>query len=162
MPQAFIGLGSNLGDRREALARAIQDLGNAPVVVTAVSSIYRTDPLEVIDQPEFLNQAVACITDLAAADLLAVCLGIEKAQGRVRKLDKGPRIIDLDVLLYGDQVIRTDGLEVPHPRLHLRRFVLAPLAEIAPRTCHPVLRLTIAELLQQCPDRSHVERLATE
>jgi 2-amino-4-hydroxy-6-hydroxymethyldihydropteridine diphosphokinase len=125
----------------------------------ARSSFYRTEPVEVVDQEEFLNQVLALETALGAAVLLERCLGIERAMGRVRTRDKGPRSIDLDLLLYGDVILREPGLEVPHPRLHLRRFVLVPLVEIAPALRHPVLGLTAAALLEACPDRSRVDRL---
>ncbi len=159
LAQAFLGLGSNVGDRKAALALAIEALGGEPLRLISRSSLYRTDPVEVIDQEEFLNQVVAVETGLEPAALLALCLKIEGTLGRVRKRDKGPRILDLDLLLHGDAVLRSTGLVVPHPRLHLRRFVLVPLAEIAPEVRHPVLGLTAAEMLQCCPDRSRVDRV---
>src|SRR6185436_3146207 len=103
------------------------------------SSLYQTDPVEVVDQAEFLNQVVVVEVTLQAAALLERLLAIEQGMGRVRTRDKGPRTIDLDLLLHGDGIVRKPGLEVPHPRLHLRRFVLVPLAEIAPDLTHPVL-----------------------
>jgi 2-amino-4-hydroxy-6-hydroxymethyldihydropteridine diphosphokinase len=153
----YLGLGSNLGDRRAALSRAIDRLGQTGVRVVARSGLYRTEPVEVVNQQEFINQVVSCETGLSPGALLALCLQIEKEMGRVRTRDKGPRSIDLDLLLYGDVVLEAEGLSVPHPRLHLRRFVLVPLAEIAPRLIHPVLGLSIADLLARCPDRGIVE-----
>lgn len=159
MPLVYIGLGSNLGDRSGALSRAVLALKEAGVVVRARSSLYRTEPVEVVDQEEFLNQVLECGTDLPASDLLSICLRVEGAEGRVRSRDKGPRTLDIDLLLYGQSVLKAEGLEVPHPRMHLRRFVLVPLVEIGPLVRHPVLGLTGEELLRRCPDRSRVERL---
>jgi 2-amino-4-hydroxy-6-hydroxymethyldihydropteridine diphosphokinase len=153
----YLGLGSNLGDRKVALSGAIDRLGQAGVRVVSRSGLYRTEPVEVVDQQEFINQVVACVTDLSPHSLLEVCLRIEKEMGRVRSRDKGPRSIDLDLLLYGDVVLEGEGLNVPHPRLHLRRFVLVPLVEIAPHVIHPVLGLSMADLLARCPDRGIVE-----
>jgi len=159
LAQAFLGLGSNVGDRKAALALAIAALGRGPLRLTSRSSVYRTDPVEVVDQEEFLNQVVALETGLGPAALLALCLEIEGSLGRVRTRDKGPRVLDIDLLLHGDAVLRSEGLEVPHPRLHLRRFVLVPLVEIAPEVRHPVLGLTAREMLERCPDRSRVDRV---
>ena len=153
----YLGLGSNLGDRRAALALAIERLEKAGVRIASRSGFYRTEPVEVVDQQEFINQVVACETALSPHALLTVCLLIEQDMGRIRTRDKGPRSIDLDLLLYGDLILADQGLNLPHPRLHLRRFVLIPLAEIAPRLIHPVLGLTIADLLAGCPDRGIVE-----
>ena len=157
---AFIGLGSNLGDRPAALAQALASLPAQGVQPRLISSLYRTEPVEVVDQGEFLNQVVGCEVEVAPEDLLRVCLAIEKQMGRVRTRERGPRTIDLDLLLCGDRVVKERGLELPHPRMHLRRFVLVPLVEIAPAVRHPVLHLTAADLLERCPDRSRVERLA--
>ena len=161
MPErlVFIGLGSNQGDREGYLSRAIEALRVSGLEPRLRSSIYRTDPLEVIDQEEFLNQVVGCPTALPPEKILEICLTVEKSLGRSRTLDKGPRTIDLDLLLCGDD-IREDGtLRVPHPRMHLRRFVLVPLVEIAPGARHPILKKSAAELLESCPDRSRAERL---
>jgi len=156
----FIGLGSNIGARELNLARAIEALQRHGLEVTVRSSLYRTAPVDVLDQDDFLNQVIGCDSGHPAGDLLAICLGVERDMGRVRTRDRGPRIIDLDLLLAGDEVLGGDvGLQLPHPRMHLRRFVLCPLVEIAPRTRHPVLGLEAVELLRRCPDRSRVERL---
>jgi len=157
--RVFIGLGSNIGDRRAHLDRARMALGQAGLEVSQQSSLYRTDPVEVIDQDEFINQVVGCDTGLEPEAILEVCLAVERSMGRVRTRDKGPRIIDLDLLLSGDDIRSGETLEVPHPRMHLRRFVLVPLAEISPGARHPVLNLTAAEMLLMCPDRSRVERV---
>jgi 2-amino-4-hydroxy-6-hydroxymethyldihydropteridine diphosphokinase len=161
MPErlVFIGLGSNQGDREGYLSRAIEELRAWGLETGLRSSVYRTDPLEVIDQEEFLNQVVGCMTSLPPEKILDICLAIEKSLGRSRTRDKGPRTIDLDLLLCGDDIREDGALKVPHPRMHLRRFVLVPLAEIAPGARHPILGKSAAELLQSCPDRSRAERL---
>ncbi len=155
----FIGLGSNLGDRREHLGRARKALEEHGLKLRMQSALYLSDPVEVIDQEEFINQVVGCDTGLSPEEVLAVCLAVEKSMGRVRTRDKGPRVIDLDLILSGDDIRSGGALQVPHPRMHLRRFVLEPLAEISPGAWHPVLKRTAAELLSNCPDRSRVERV---
>src|SRR2546422_8431891 len=155
----YIGLGSNQGDREGSLRRAIEALEGSGVKPVLRSSLYRSDPLEVIDQEEFLNQVVGCLTALPPEGILEICLAVERAMGRQRTRDKGPRGIDLDLLLCGDDIREGATVRVPHPRMHLRRFVLVPLVEIAPGARHPLLKQTAAELLRSCPDRSRVERL---
>jgi 2-amino-4-hydroxy-6-hydroxymethyldihydropteridine diphosphokinase len=134
MPRAYVGLGSNMGDRERMLWGAIHMLAFAPDVdVVAVSSIRETDPVGLVDQPPFLNAAVAVETELGARALLELLLSIERELGRTREGPRfGPRTIDLDLLLYGDEVVDEPGLTVPHPRLHERRFALEPLAELDP------------------------------
>jgi len=156
----FIGLGSNIGDKRKNLDRALDALSRSGVEPVLSSLLYRTEPLEIVDQEEFLNQVALCRSVLPLDRILGVCLETERVLGRVRTRDKGPRLIDLDLLLRGDEVRKTPGIEVPHPRLHLRRFVLIPLVEIAPDAWHPILKMTAAELLERCPDRSRVEPLS--
>ena len=142
----YVGLGSNLGDRAANLAAARQQLNEAGRLV-ARSSIYETAPWGVDPgQPDYLNQVVSLATPLPPADLLEVLLTIELGLGRVRTTPGGPRLIDLDLLLYGDQVIDEPGLTLPHPRMCERAFVLAPLAEIAPDVTHPVNGLSIRAL----------------
>ena len=133
MTTAFVGLGANLGAREETLRRAVELLGAADDVdVLAVSQLRETDPVGVVDQPHFVNGAVAIETARAPRDLLDLLLEIERSLGRVREERWGPRTIDLDLLVYGDEVVDEPGLRVPHPRLHERRFALEPLAELQP------------------------------
>ncbi|HZC29915.1 MAG TPA: 2-amino-4-hydroxy-6-hydroxymethyldihydropteridine diphosphokinase, partial [Gaiellaceae bacterium] len=133
--RAYIALGSNLGDREATIRDAVAELDCEPgIAVVAVSRLVDTEPVGVVDQPRFLNGVAAVDTELAAADLLAVLLEVERRFGRRREgaVLQGPRTLDLDLILYGDAVIHEPGLVVPHPRLHEREFVLGPLAEIAP------------------------------
>ncbi len=132
--RAYVGLGANLGRREETLRRAVELLGGLDgVAVVALSSLRETEPVGVVDQPPFLNGAVAIETDLSPRDLLEALLEIERTLGRVRDGSRwGPRTIDLDLLLYGGEVVEEPGLSVPHPRLGERRFALEPLAELDP------------------------------
>jgi 2-amino-4-hydroxy-6-hydroxymethyldihydropteridine diphosphokinase len=129
---AYLSLGANLGDREASLAEAVRRLGEHGIQVTRQSSLYETEPRDYLDQPWFLNMAIEADTALEPRDLLAAVLGVEADMGRVRTSPKGPRIIDIDILLYGSTVLAGDALEIPHPRLCERRFVLEPLVEIAP------------------------------
>jgi 2-amino-4-hydroxy-6-hydroxymethyldihydropteridine diphosphokinase len=132
---AYVGLGANLGDREETIRAAVAELPD----VVAVSPLRETDPVGVTDQPQFLNGVAALETELAPRELLDVLLAVERRLGRERRERWGPRTIDLDLLLYGDEVIDEDGLKIPHPRLHERRFVLEPLADLAPQLVVPGL-----------------------
>jgi 2-amino-4-hydroxy-6-hydroxymethyldihydropteridine diphosphokinase len=137
--RAYVGLGANLGDREGAIRRALQLIAAAPGVdVVATSSLSETDPVGYLDQPRFVNAAAAVETSLGPRELLDVLLGIERELGRTRSGPRfGPRTIDLDVLLFGGEVVDEPGLSVPHPRLHERRFALEPLAELDPELVVP-------------------------
>lgn len=158
---AYLSLGSNLGDRAANLQFAIAQLSSAGKV-TAVSSLYETEPVGVVDQSWFLNCVVAIETELAAGELLRSVLEIERFMGRQRLSQKGPRKIDIDVLLLDDCVIAEPGLKVPHPAMQGRRFVLEPLAEIAPEVGHPVLHKTAREMLAALGAGQIVRRLNFE
>ncbi len=159
MSSVYLSLGSNLGDRAENLRRAIAALPGKGVKVRRVSSFYETEPVDYTEQPWFLNCAVEAETGLVPLELLRALRGIETESGSRKEIPRGPRLLDLDILLYGDESVKTPELEVPHPRMHLRRFVLAPLAEIAPQAMHPVLKRTAEALLADLADRSVVRRL---
>jgi 2-amino-4-hydroxy-6-hydroxymethyldihydropteridine diphosphokinase len=152
----YLSLGSNLGDRAANLERAIEALSEIGVRVLRRSSIYETEPVDFLAQPWFLNCVVEAETSLGPRQLLEGLQSIERKLVSRKLVSRGPRIIDLDVLLYETEVIREDGMEIPHPRLTERRFVLVPLAELAPELRHPVQRKTVAELLAATEDRSAV------
>jgi 2-amino-4-hydroxy-6-hydroxymethyldihydropteridine diphosphokinase len=152
----FLGIGSNLGDKRRNLERARRRLEAAGLTILKASSVYRTEPVDVVGQPWFLNQVLKVETDLGPQELLDLAKSIERAMKRIPAARGGPRTIDVDILLAGDTIIDTPGLIIPHPRLAARNFVLVPLLEIAPGAVHPVLRKTVREMVRECPDRSAV------
>jgi len=160
MTTVFIGIGSNMGDRLDNCQRAIELIGEK-IVIRRASSFYETEPWGYSAQDDFVNCVVETATSLGAGELLSTLQDIEKGVGRdgVAAMKWGPRIIDLDILFYGDTVVSEEGLNIPHPHLHQRAFVLAPLAEIAPTLLHPVLNKNPAEMLSDVADRSGVKRI---
>ena len=157
---AYIGLGSNLGDRAGYLLLAVRGMLDAGLDVIRLSSIYETEPVEYEKQPAFLNMVAELrgSTLPSPEQLLACLLRIEYALGRKRDVPMGPRTIDLDLLIFKDQRLATEFLTVPHPRLHARRFVLVPLNELVPNLVHPVLEKPVRELLSATKDQSNVAR----
>lgn len=157
----YLSLGSNVGDRAANLRSAVQQLGSVGRV-EVVSSFYETEPVEFTAQPWFLNCAVKLDTEKMPKQLLSGILDIEQRMGRRRTQKKGPRVIDIDILLFGNSVIEAKGLTVPHPALHERRFVLEPLSEIAPETRHPVFKRTIRELRDALPPGQVVRKISVD
>jgi 2-amino-4-hydroxy-6-hydroxymethyldihydropteridine diphosphokinase len=157
----YLSMGSNVGDRMANLKGALGDLADKGQCIRRISSFYSTEPVGYLSQPWFLNIAVEFETTLPPRALLEICQAIEHARGRERSFPGAPRIIDLDILLYGDLVVNEPGVQIPHPRMAARRFVLEPLAEIAPEAVHPTLKISIQALLASCSDRSSVIRCST-
>lgn len=160
MKTAYLGLGSNLANKRANVRKAIQLIRTIKCLkVISVSGLYRTEPWGYKDQPSFLNAAVKIETSLSPLKLLLFLKGIEKKMGRKsHKIKWGPRIIDIDILLYGMDKLKNRTLQIPHPGMHERTFVLGPLAEIAPRAVHPVLKKTIKKLLKEFTTESRRHR----
>jgi 2-amino-4-hydroxy-6-hydroxymethyldihydropteridine diphosphokinase len=155
----YLSLGSNVGDRENHLRTAIERLRHCGQV-TSVSSFYETEPVEFTEQAWFLNCAVALESTETPAQLMADLLSIEKTMGRQRGKKKGPRTIDIDILLAGDAIVDTPDLTIPHRAMSQRRFVLEPLAEIASQARHPLLKMTVRELLDRLPPGQTVRRIA--
>ena len=153
MKRVYLSLGSNLGDRRAHLREAVERLTTQGVGVLRESSIYESEPRDVREQPWFLNQILEAETDLLPRQLLARTQKIEREMGRKRVVDKGPRVIDIDIVLFGNAAVRAPELEIPHPRMRERRFVLEPLAELAPDLRHPVSGRTMRALLEAVLDQ---------
>ena len=160
MAEVYLGLGSNLGDRREHLSRALDRLAEH-CVVKRVSSLYETEPVDCPGPERFLNAAAQIETRLSPRDLLALLRGIEAGQGRVRRVKNDARTLDLDILFYDDRIIDEDDLAVPHPRLHERSFVLIPLTEIAPGLVHPALSGKVSDLAKRSTGSQQVIPIET-
>ncbi len=152
---AYLSLGSNIGNREDQLNQAIAQLARMGKI-QSVSSFYETEPVEFTEQALFLNCVVALETSIAAAELIGRVLDVERGMGRERLMKKGPRTIDIDILLYDGKVMESPVLTIPHPSMARRRFVLAPLAEIAPDVRHPVLNKTARQLLDELPPGQNV------
>jgi len=159
MATVYLGLGSNLGDRMAILKRAVAAL-TALGAIEACSRVYETAPLHLTDQPAFLNMAVRLATQLAPNDLLGAVKALERDLGRVDGIRWGPRLIDIDILLYDGVVLSEERLVIPHPRLAERRFALAPLADVGAAAAHPVERRTVAEMLAALPMADDVRVVA--
>ena len=159
MNKVFLLTGGNMGNRKDNLAIAYKHISVQCGHIINSSSLYETAAWGKTDQPSFLNQALEIQTALTAPQLLKKILDIEKLTGRIRKEKYGPRIIDIDILLFNDEIHNDPLLKIPHPELHIRRFVLEPLTEIAPQIIHPVLKKTIIDLLAICTDKLEVTRI---
>ena len=156
----LLSLGSNLGSRKKIIETALSVLVDAGIIFdTTLSSFYSTEPVGFSDQPEFINAAISAYTDMPFADLLCACKSVEYFLGRTIRKRWHEREIDIDLLLYGDTCFGSKKLTIPHPRMHERRFVLEPAAEIAATVVHPVLNKSIESLLEECTDNSGVTRL---
>jgi 2-amino-4-hydroxy-6-hydroxymethyldihydropteridine diphosphokinase len=158
MPNAYIGIGSNQGNRIDYCNRAITAITKF-AVIKSLSSVYETEPAGVIDQPDFINCVVEIETGLDPYKLLSKLLDVENELGRKRVGAGGPRTIDLDLIFYGDLAIEGEDLIIPHPRAHLRRFVLEPLCEIAPDFVHPILKVSVSKLLHDLEEKKRVNKV---
>jgi 2-amino-4-hydroxy-6-hydroxymethyldihydropteridine diphosphokinase len=158
MNNAYLLIGGNMGDRKSHLSDARKNIEEVCGRIVAQSGIYETAAWGLENQSAFLNQVLLVQTGLTAQDLLQKILSIEEALGRKRDVKYGPRIIDIDILFFNDEVIKTEGLTVPHPEMQARRFVLQPLAEIAATKIHPLFHKSVAQLLNDCPDKLAVQK----
>jgi 2-amino-4-hydroxy-6-hydroxymethyldihydropteridine diphosphokinase len=154
----YLGLGSNVGDRQAHLRFAIEALQKKAVTLWKSASIYLTQPRDVEDQPWFLNTVIEVRTLLEPESLMQECLDVERSAGRIRDLPKGPRPLDIDILIYRDRIVDLPELSIPHPRFRERRFVLVPLVELAPDLTDPLSGLSMTQLLDLCPDDGVVRR----
>ena len=162
MKQVYLSLGSNLGSPVKNLKKALEALPGVGIGIRRVSSFYRTEPVEFREQPWFVNCVAEVRTELMPLQLLKVLQRVERALGRRRRVDKGPRTIDIDILLYENVVVQSGTLKIPHEGLDRRKFVLVPLGELAANLRHPVTQRTVLEMLNETPDRSQVIRLRAE
>lgn len=158
MKTAYLLIGGNLGNRPAYLQQAIDQIGATCGIITKCSSVYETEAWGITDQPSFYNQALVLETILEPQALMQQLLSIETGMGRERTIKMGPRIIDIDILLIDDLIIRSPALTLPHPALPQRRFALLPLAEVAAGLVHPVLHKTIGQLLAECGDGLNVQK----
>ncbi len=158
MNKAYLLLGSNMGNSQALLIQAITLIRNNCGEVITLGSLYATKAWGNENQPDFLNQAILIHTKISAPNLLNVLLNIEKEMGRSRTIKNAPRLIDIDILFFNDDVINLPELTIPHPLMDKRRFVLAPLFELIPSYIHPVLHKTIEQLLIECPDKLNVKK----
>lgn len=162
MKRVFLSLGSNLGDRIKNIKQALDALSAAGIEVRRVSSFYRTEPVDFKQQPWFVNCVAEVATDLLPLQLLKTLQRVERDLGRLRVIDKGPRKIDIDILLYENVVVHSATLNIPHERMADRKFVLVPLREIAPELRHPLTEWTVVEMLSKTMDTSMVIRIKPE
>lgn len=157
--RSYLGLGSNIGDRQANIIEAIKRLNAIPgIVIVNRSSLYETEPIGYKYQDWFINAVIGITTTLSPRSLLDVCVGIEDEMGRIRRTEKGPREIDIDILLYGNLKVDEAGLKIPHPSMHERRFVLVPLLEIAPDLFHPLLNKSLKAMLMDLGDTGRVDK----
>ncbi|MBK9730501.1 MAG: 2-amino-4-hydroxy-6-hydroxymethyldihydropteridine diphosphokinase [Chitinophagaceae bacterium] len=159
MHTAYLLLGSNVGDRNHHLQHAIEKISDQAGAIIKMSSVYETQPWGVTQQDDYLNLAVQTETRLSALELFKILQQIEASEGRVNPIKNTPRTLDIDILFFDDTVIDEGSLIIPHPRLHLRRFVLEPLSEIAPFFVHPTLNKSVEELLKVCTDEMKVKKV---